>query len=80
MDLQTEKLNVLQKIMNLSEASLLSKISNILDEEMVVGYTPDGNPLNKKQYDERLLIAETQIESGDCVMHEDLGKEIATWQ
>ena len=33
-DLQTAKINVMQKIMNVSKASLFDKISNILDEEM----------------------------------------------
>lgn len=80
MDIQTAKLNVLQKIINLSEPALLSKISNILDEEMIIGYTTDGRPLNTKQYNEKLIEAETQIESGDYVSHDELNKEIANWR
>ena len=79
MDLQTTKINVMQKIMNVSKASLLDKISDILDEEMVVGYTTDGQPLTKNQYNERLLVAEKQIESGDYITQEDLEKEIENW-
>lgn len=79
MDLQTVKINVIQKIMNVSEASLLDKISSILDEEMIVGYTVDGKPLTKQQYNERLLVAEKQIESGDYITQEDLEKEIENW-
>jgi len=79
MDLQTAKINVMQKIMNVSKASILDKISNILDEEMIVGYTTDGQPLTKNQYDERLLVAEKQIESGDYITQEDLEKEIENW-
>jgi hypothetical protein len=79
MDLQTAKINVMQKIMNVSKASLLDKISDILDEEMVVGYTTDGQPLTKNQYNERLLVAEKQIESGDYITQEDLEKEIENW-
>jgi hypothetical protein len=48
MDLQTTKINVMQKIMNVTNASLLDKINDILDEEMIVGYTTDGQPLTKK--------------------------------
>jgi hypothetical protein len=69
----------MQKIMNVSKASLLDKISDILDEEMVVGYTTDGQPLTKNQYNERLLVAEKQIESGDYITQEDLEKEIENW-
>jgi hypothetical protein len=79
MDLQTAKINVMQKIMNVSKASLLDKINNILDEEMTVGYTTDGEPLTKKQYNERLLVAEKQIESGEYITHENLEKEIDNW-
>ncbi|MFO7657797.1 MAG: hypothetical protein R6W78_12070 [Bacteroidales bacterium] len=79
MNLQAAKINVMQKIMNISEASLLDKISNILDEEMIVGYTTDGKPLTKQQYNERLLVAEKQIESEDYITQEDLEKEVENW-
>ena len=79
MDLQTAKINVMQKIMNVSKASLLDKISSILDEEMVVGYTADGKSLTRQQYNERLLVAEKQIESGDYITQEDLEKEVENW-
>lgn len=79
MNLQTTKINVMQKIMNVSKSSLLDKINNILDEEMIVGYTTDGNPLTKQQYNERILVAEKQIESEDYITQEDLEKEIENW-
>ena len=65
--------------MNVSEASLLDKISNILDDEMIVGYTTEGNPLNKEKYNERLFVAEKKIESGDSISQEDLEKEVGDW-
>jgi len=79
MDLQTAKINLMQKIMNVSKPSLLDKISNILDEEMTIGYTTDGQPLTRQQYNERLLFAEKQIESGDYLTQEDLEEEIKNW-
>jgi len=79
MDLKTAKINVMQKIMTVSKASLLDKINNILDEEMIVGYTTDGKPLTKDQYNERFLVAEKQIESGNYITQEDLEKEIDNW-
>jgi len=79
MDLKTAKINVIQKIMTVSKASLLDKINNILDEEMIVGYSTDGKPLTKDQYNERFLVAEKQIESGNFITQEDLEKEIENW-
>ena len=79
MNLQEAKISVMQKIMNISNASLLKKINSILDEEMIVGFTAEGTPLTKKQYDDRLLLAEKQIESGNYISQEDLEKEIENW-
>jgi len=79
MDLQKVKISVMQKIINVSEASLLDKINNILEEEMIVGFTTDGKPLTKEQYNNRLLVAENQIKSGDFITQEDLENEIENW-
>lgn len=79
MELQTTKLKVIQQIMNVSEASLLDKISNILDKEMIVGYTTEGESLTRKDYNKRLLVAEEQIESGDYITQEDIEKEAENW-
>ncbi|HTO15345.1 MAG TPA: hypothetical protein VLZ83_06225 [Edaphocola sp.] len=79
MDIEATKISVMQKIMNVSKASLLDKINNILDKEMIVGYTTSGKPLTKQQYNARLLVAEKQIESGETVTQEDLEREIENW-
>ena len=79
MDIQTTKLNVMQKIMGVSTASLLEKINDILDNEMVVAYTVTGEPLTKVMYNDRLKIAEQQLQSGKFTSQADLEKEIENW-
>ena len=79
MSLQETKLNVMQKIMNVSQLSLLDKIDKLLEEEMIVGYTVNGNPLTKEAYDLRLLKAEEQLSKGDFISQEDLEKESDKW-
>jgi hypothetical protein len=79
MDLQVVKIDVLQKIMNVSKISLLDKINDILDKEVIVGYTTDGEPLTKEAYNARLLLAEKQIASGNYISQEDLEKEVENW-
>lgn len=79
MDIQTTKLNVLQKIMSVSTASLLEKINDMLDKEMVVAYTVTGDPLTKAMYNDRLKIAEKELQSGNFTSQEDLEKEIDNW-
>ncbi len=79
MDLQAEKLDVLQKVMGITKASLLKKIKQLLDAEMIVGYTVNGEPLTNAQYNSRLEKAERQIESGEFLTQEELEKEVKNW-
>ncbi len=61
MDIQTVKLSLVQKLMDVSNPSLLKKIEKILDKEMIVGYTVDGEPLTKDAYNQRLQKAEEDL-------------------
>jgi hypothetical protein len=79
MDLQSAKINVMQKIMGVNKKSLLDKINKILDEEMVVGYTVEGKPLTRESYNKRLQIADAQILAGEYQTQEDLEKESENW-
>ena len=79
MDIQAVKLGVLQKIMGVTKPSLLEKIDKILDSEMIVGYTVEGEPLTKKLYNKRLKIAEAQIQSGEYQTQEEVEKEVENW-
>lgn len=44
------KINVAQRILNLSNDKLLKRISDILDEENVIGYDGKGNPVTHDEY------------------------------
>lgn len=79
MNLQTAKVDVVQKIMNVSNTSLLEKISHILDKEMIVAYTTAGKALTRQMYDSRLAQAEMQIKGGNTTSQEDLEKQIENW-
>ena len=79
MGLQKTKLSVMQKIMSVSKVSLLEKIDKLLEEEMIVGYTVDGKPLTKKDYDLRLQVGEHQLNKGEYTSQEELEKESENW-
>ncbi|MEQ8551921.1 MAG: hypothetical protein RLQ12_03655 [Cyclobacteriaceae bacterium] len=79
MDLQETKLGVMQKIMSVSKPALLEKIDKLLDDEMIVGYTVEGEPLTKELYNQRLQKAEEQLKSGQYITQEDLEKESESW-
>jgi len=79
MDLQAAKLDVVQKVLSIKTEDLLEKISALLDKEMIVGYTTDGEPLTKELYNKRLEEAEAQIATGNYTSQEDLEKEAENW-
>ncbi len=79
MDIKTLKLNLIQKLMLINKTSLLNKINAMVDEEMVVGYTVDGNPLSPEEYNKRLLKAEEQLLSGNYTSQNDLEDEAENW-
>ncbi|WP_109831151.1 hypothetical protein [Reichenbachiella versicolor] len=79
MSLQTAKWDLMQKIMNVTKESLIEKIDQILDQEMIVGYTVSGKPLTKQMYNDRLEEAEKQLSSGSYTTQEDLERESENW-
>lgn len=79
MDLQTTKLDIVQKLMDVTEESLLGKIETLLDKEMIVAYTTSGKPLTKKDYNLRLQNAENQISEGNFLSQEELEELSKNW-
>lgn len=79
MDLQSAKLNLVQRLLLVQKESLIEKVSALLDQEMIVGYTVDGKPLTKAKYDARLKEGESQILKGDYIRQDDLEQESENW-
>ncbi|MEQ9165598.1 MAG: hypothetical protein RLO12_05030 [Fulvivirga sp.] len=79
MDLQTAKLSVMQKIMGVTKPALLDKINDLLDRELIVGYTVTGEPLTIESYNKRLEEAEKQLKTNQYISQEDLEKESENW-
>ena len=79
MSLQAAKLNLVQKILSLDQESIIKKIDDILESEMIVGYTVEGTPLTKTEYNQRMAIAERQLRNGEIIRQEDLERESENW-
>jgi hypothetical protein len=79
MGLQSSKISLVQKILSVDQESIIKKIDDILDQEMIVGYTADGQSLTKNQYNERLAVAEKQLREGKVIDQEDLERESEDW-
>jgi len=79
MNLQAEKIDLMQKILSIRKESIVQKIKAILEKEMIVAYTVQGDPLTKEQYNKRLAFAEKQIASGDYLTQEQIEEQSKNW-
>lgn len=79
MNLEAEKIDLMQKILNIRTESIVQKIKAILDKEMIVAYSAQGEPLTKEQYNKRLTFAEKQIASGDYLSQEQIEEQSKNW-
>jgi hypothetical protein len=50
MNSEALKINITQRILNLTDDRILEKIAAILDNENVVGYDIEGNPISESSY------------------------------
>lgn len=48
-------------------------------ENEIVGQTPDGRPLSRKELDKKFEISFEQIKNGETVSLEDVIKESENW-
>ena len=79
MNIQVDKMEVMELLVNVKNQNLVNRIKSILKEEMIVGYTTSGEPLTLKQYNARLVKAEKQIANGEVTSQEDFEKESEQW-
>jgi len=79
MKVQDIKLDILKKIILVSEFNVLQKINKLLDDELIVGYTSEGIPLTGNAYQNRLKKAEKQIQLGKSLSQDELEREAELW-
>lgn len=72
------KISVAQRILNLSNDKLLKKIAHLLDEENIIGYDSDGNPVTDEAYiqDINLALLELKEENLETYTSEEVKQRI----
>ncbi len=50
MNIEALKINLTQRILNLNNDNILVKIAKLLDNENVIGFDREGNPITEKDY------------------------------
>ncbi|MFV8372877.1 hypothetical protein [Flavobacterium sp. LB2P74] len=78
MKTETLKINITQRILNINDYKILSKIAKLLDEENSVGYDEDGNPISEKEYTKDIHEALHQLNEGklETYSSEEVRKKI----
>jgi hypothetical protein len=79
MNIQAEKMEVMEMLLKVRSESLITQIKTLLKKEMIVGYTTAGEPLTLKQYQDRMELAKRQVAEGKVTSHSDLKKKIKQW-
>lgn len=72
-----------QNYIDTADNRLLKMIKALVEsyheEDQIVAYTVDGKPLTRKEYNQELVDAETEIQRGELTSVEDLEKESQNW-
>lgn len=64
MSTETLKISLAQQILSISDNSILEKVRNLLNSEVVVGYEADGSPITQSQFIEDMEDVDRQIKAG----------------
>ena len=78
MKTETLKINIIQRILNINDNKILSKIAKLLDEENVIGYDAEGNPISEKDYAKDIHEALHHLSEGNLETYssEEVRKKI----
>lgn len=78
MKTETLKISIMQRILSTNDNKILNKIAKLLDEENIVGYDADGNPISEKEYTKDIHEALHQLNEGklETFSSEDVRKKI----
>ena len=79
MDLQTRKLNLIERLIWLNDLTTLNKIDKLLDKTTKVNYEARIKPMTNAQYKSRLDKAEDDFIKGNVTEQSDFEKEILNW-
>ena len=78
MKTETLKISITQRILNINDNTILNKIAKLLDEENIVGYDADGNPISEKEYTKDIHETLHQLSEGklETYSSEEIRKKI----
>ena len=81
MDVQTEKLQLIEQLLRTNDMRVLAEIREILSKTInpVVGYEPDGTPITQQDFIRKIEKAEMEFAQGNYRTIEEFEKEVEKW-
>ena len=81
MNIETEKLYLIEQLIKVRDAAILRQLKEILDNESesIVGYGVNGEPITAEKFVNRVQEAEKRIAAGDFTSQEDVEREAENW-
>jgi hypothetical protein len=82
MDIQTEKMLLMEELDKVQDVSVIAEIRKRLREiidDPIVGYELSGEPITRSMLMRQLEEAEQRIDRGEYITQEDLEKEAESW-
>ncbi|MGV3503455.1 MAG: hypothetical protein ACO1O1_07080 [Adhaeribacter sp.] len=81
MDIQAEKLYLIEQLAKVQDVSVIRQLKKILgkENESVIGYRVTGEPITRKQLVKKVQEAEKRIAAGHSTSQQDLEREAESW-
>jgi hypothetical protein len=79
MSVESKKITLLTKLLQIEEESLLNQINDLIDQNQPKYYTYNGSLLTANEYNNRLKKGEKEILEGNFTSQSDLEKEVENW-
>lgn len=81
MDIQAEKLLLIEQLLRIRDARIIEQVRELLKKENnpVVGYEADGRTITQHDFIKKIEQAEKEYESGNHQTIEGLEKESESW-
>ena len=79
MNLQARKLNLIEGLLGVTDAKILSRVDSFLKTEVAKAREKEIVPMTMKEYHDMIDRSLEDVRNGKIIEHEDLKKEIRTW-
>jgi len=81
MDIQAEKLHLIEKLAKTQDIKIIEQIKSLFlkKTDALVGYDIHGRSITRQQLIERIEEADRRIDKGEYITQQDLEKEAENW-